>query len=395
MTKCKSLWMLTAFLFLACWVNAYNLQNVRVERLENGLTVMVLEDHAQPLVSTQMLYKAGGRNECTGATGLAHYLEHMAFRATKSFPDTQVVSRIYAEGGEWHGYTWIDQTTYFETVPIEDLELILQIQADRMANTLINSSEVETERGSVMTELRGYENDPASVLSDAVIAASFQQHPYRYNVIGWPSDVEKITHKDLVDFYTRFYNPSNAVLAIAGDITATEALFKVKKYFAQIPGNMAQSEPRTVEPPQVGERRVNLRGSGPLNYFQISWHAPAAHDPDYPAFLLLQSVLAGANGVNFRQRSDADVRKGTRLDGIKGGLKTYSFSSADPYVFTITGKLPISESSQKIEEEIESKIKELRDNLVPNEELEKAKSVFQTELVFDIETTEDAAHQMA
>ena len=219
--------------WFASLTNAYDLRNARVERLENGLTVMILEDRTQPLVSTQVLYKAGGRNECTGATGLAHFLEHMAFRATKNFPDTQVVSKIYAEGGEWHGYTWIDQTTYFETVPIEDLDLVLQIQADRMANTLINASDVETERGSVMTELRSYENDPASVLSDAVIAASFQQHPYRYNVIGWPSDVEKISHKDLVDFYARFYSPSNAVLAICGDISTTEALFKVQKYFSK------------------------------------------------------------------------------------------------------------------------------------------------------------------
>ncbi|MCI0414747.1 insulinase family protein [bacterium] len=375
--------------------DAYDLSKARVEKLENGLTVMILEDRTQPLVSTQVLYKVGGRNECTGATGLAHFLEHMAFRATKNFPETQVVSRIYAEGGEWHGYTWIDQTTYFETVPIEDFDLVLQIQADRMANAVISAADVEAERGSVMTELRGYENDPSSVLSDAVVATSFQQHPYRYNVIGWPSDVEKITHKDLVDFYKRFYSPSNAVLAISGDITSTEALFKVRKYFDSIPGNAAESVPRTVEPPQTGERRILLRGSGSLNYFQISWHAPAANDPDYPAFLLLQAVLSGANGVNFRQDGDKDVDKGTRLDGIDESLETFFFSSADPYLFTIKGHADTSVSREQIEEKIESKIREIREHLVSDEELEKAKKTTQSELIFDIETTEDAAHQMA
>jgi zinc protease len=391
----KYLKLTVLFCLIAAFVNAYDLRNARVERLENGLTVMILEDRTQPLVSTQVLYKAGGRNECTGATGLAHYLEHMAFRATKNFPDTQVVSKIYAEGGEWHGYTWIDQTTYFETVPVEDIDLVLQIQADRMANTVINESDVETERGSVMTELRGYENDPASVLSDAVVAASFQQHPYRYNVIGWPSDVEKISHKDLVDFYARFYNPSNAVLAICGDISSTEAMFKVQKYFSKIPGSAAQSEPRTVEPLQIGERRVTLHGPGSVHYFQMSWRAPAASDADYPTFLMLQSLLSGANGVNFRQRSDADVREGTRLHGIQGNLKTYFFSSADPYVFTITGHIKVSESRENIEKEIDAKIRELRENLVPDQELEKTKSDFLAELIFDVETTEDAAHQMA
>jgi Predicted Zn-dependent peptidases len=103
---------------------AYDLSQVRIERLQNGLTVMVLEDHTQPLVSAQMLYKVGARNECAGTTSLAHFVEHMAFRATKNFPNTEVVSHIYAAGGEWHSYTWIDQTTYFETVPVAYLDLL-------------------------------------------------------------------------------------------------------------------------------------------------------------------------------------------------------------------------------------------------------------------------------
>ncbi len=356
---------------------------------------MILEDRTQPLVSTQVLYKVGSRNECDGTTGLAHFLEHMAYRATKNFPETQVVSRIYAEGGEWHGYTWIDQTTYFETVPVEDLDLVLQIQADRMANTLINASDVETERGSVMTELRGYENDPSSVLSDAVVATAFQQHPYRNNVIGWPTDVEKITHKDLVDFYRRFYSPSNAVLAMSGDITSTEAISKVRKYFSLIPGSTVESQPRSVEPAQAGERRLSLKGSGSLNYFQISWHAPAAHDPDYPAFLVLQAILAGTTGVNFRQNGGEDVDKGTRFDGIDADLETFFFPTADPYLFTITGHVDSSVDRDEIEKKVESKVREVREHLVSDDELDRGKKAIQSELIFDIETTEDVAHQMA
>ena len=150
-----------------------------------------------------------------------------------------------------------------------------------------------------------------------------------------------------------------------------------------------------MEPPQIGERRVTLQGPGSVHYFQMSWRAPAASDPDYPSFLLLQSLLSGANGVNFRQRSDADVREGTRLYGIKGNLKTYLFSSADPYVFTITGHINVSDSRENIEKEIELKIRELRENLAPNQELEHTKTDFLSELIFDVETTEDAAHQMA
>jgi zinc protease len=382
-------------LFPAITLSAYDLSKARIEKLQNGLTVMIFEDRTQPLVSTQVLYKVGSRNECDGATGLAHFLEHMAFRATKNFPETQVVSRIYAEGGEWHGYTWIDQTTYFETVPVEDLDLVLQIQADRMANTLINASDVDIERGSVMTELRSYENDPSSVLSDAVVASAFQQHPYRNNVIGWPIDVEKITHKDIVDFYKKFYSPSNAVLAITGDLISTEVILKVQKYFNAIPGNAVESQPRSKEPVQVGERRLSLKGTGSLNYFQISWHAPAAHDPDYPAFLVLQAILAGTTGVNFRQNGGEDVDKGTRLDGIDADLETHFFPTADPYLFTITGHVDTSVDRDDIEKKIESKVREVREHLVSDDELDKAKKAIQSELIFDIETTEDVSHQMA
>jgi zinc protease len=251
--------LLAVFLLAASPLAAGRLDGVVVERLPNGLTVMVLEDPTLPIVSTQVLYKVGGRNECTGATGLAHFVEHMAFRASERFPDTDVVSRIYAVGGEWHGYTWIDQTTYFETVPREHLPLVLDIQADRMSRLLLPAAELEAERGAVLTELHGYENDPASVLHDAVAAASFLEHPYRQNVIGWTSDVKGITHGDVAAFYRRHYNPANAVLAIAGDVKAAEALELARRAFGGIPGGEATPLPRTEEPPQQGERRVRSR----------------------------------------------------------------------------------------------------------------------------------------
>jgi predicted Zn-dependent peptidase len=336
---------------IASIAGAYNLDEIKTEKLANGLTVMVLEDHTQPLVSTQMFYRVGSRNECVGTTGLAHFVEHMAFRATKHFPNSEVVSKIYAVGGEWHGYTWIDQTTYFETVPLKDLDLVLQIQADRMNEVVNNSEELEAERGAVLTELHSYENDPSSLLNDAVVAASFEEHPYRYNVIGWTSDVEKITHDDLVRFYKRYYNPSNAVFAIAGDVRASDVLDRVRKYFSPIPSGSKAESPRTVEPPQNGERRVQLRGTGPFNYFQISYRAPAAREPDYPNFLLLQGLLTGSGGVNFRQRGSGESpRSGTRLFGLPFRVSTFLIPTADPYVFSFTGRVPPTMNTVEIEQ---------------------------------------------
>ena len=394
--------LLALWVFLACLAAlsspaaADRLSAAVVERLDNGLTVMVLEDPTLPLVSTQVLYKVGGRTESSGSTGLAHFVEHMAFRATEKFPETDVVSRIYAVGGEWHGYTWIDQTTYFETVPREHLGLVLAIQADRMARLVIPAGEVEAERKAVLTELHGYENDPASVLHDAVAAVSFTEHPYRNNVIGWTTDVEQISHAEIVDFYRRHYRPANAVLAIVGDVRATEVLDLVRRLFGGLPSAEPTPPPRTIEPPQLGERRVELLGAGARSRFEIAYRAPAATDPDFAAFLLLQAVLAGSTGANFRQDGDGvTVRAGSRLHGIGDDLKTVFAPTAAPYLFEIAGTTDPRVPPAEIEAQIEERIAVLRESLISAEELERARRSLGAELELDVETTEDVAHQMA
>ncbi|HET6566078.1 MAG TPA: pitrilysin family protein, partial [Xanthomonadales bacterium] len=209
-------WSIAACLLLAAWLfpvaatAQLDLQKIQRLELANGLHLVLLEEHTFASVSVQMLYRIGGRNEPIGQSGIAHFLEHMAFRATENFPDTDVVSRIYAAGGEWHGYTWIDQTTYFATVPSNQLDLLLRIEADRMQRLLLEPRWIEAEKGAVLAEMHGYENDPAAVLHDAVVFTAFQAHPYRNNVIGWETDILALRHQDVVDFYQSHYAPANA-----------------------------------------------------------------------------------------------------------------------------------------------------------------------------------------
>ena len=151
-----------------------DLTRAEVSHLPNGLTLILLEDHSFPLVSAQMLYKSGSGDETAGKTGLAHFLEHLAFRASEHFPRAAATEAIYDAGGEWHGYTWLDQTTYFATVRSSDLDLLLRIEADRMAQVPIDQASMEAERGAVITELHSYDNDPASTLNDAVAATALQ-----------------------------------------------------------------------------------------------------------------------------------------------------------------------------------------------------------------------------
>jgi predicted Zn-dependent peptidase len=373
-----------------------DLRNARVETLDNGLTLILLEDHRFPVASVQMLYRVGARDEVSGKTGLAHFLEHMAFRASKNFPDTDLVSRIYAAGGEWHGYTWIDQTTYFATVPKDNLDLLLQIEADRMSRLSISKHDMDAERGAVLAEMHMYENSPAAMLIDVVNYTSFFAHPYRNNTIGWEGDIENLKHRDVVEFYEQHYHPANAVIAIVGDFAASDARRRVRQLFGSIPGKDKTPLPHTKEPQQNGVRRVTLHGRADKRRFVVAYRAPAISHPDFAAFLVMQEVLGAGSGVNFLQNDwGTDVGSDSLLAGAAESLTTWFPPSAQDYVFVIGGAAPADDDEDAVEQRIESRIASLR-RVAPSEAvLEKAKRDVQDALVFDVETTEDAAHQLA
>jgi zinc protease len=372
-----------------------------VERLDNGLTVIVLEEPAFPVVSVQMLYRVGAKHEPLGATGLAHFLEHMAFRATENFPDTDVVNSIYAAGGEWHGYTWLEQTTYFATAPRGELDLLLRIEADRMARLLIPKDDIEAEIGAVLSEMHGYENDPASVLHDNVLYLSFLAHPYRNNSIGWESDIAGIRHDEVVDFYRQHYHPGNAVLAIVGDVRSSDALVRVRRLFGSLAGRAPTPDPRTVEPPQRGVRHVRLNGAVDRKHFKIAWRAPSVRSPDFAPFLVLQELLAGGSGVNFLQNDwGTPARAESPLGAIAAEVATWYPPAAQDYVFMVSGSIPAGADEAAVEAGVQRVLGAFDARLgaattASDQLLGTARQAVLRELTHDVLTTEDAAHQLA
>ena len=294
----------------------------RVIVLDNGLTVALRALHSDPVVAVQMYYRAGARNETTGITGIAHYLEHMLFRGTEGFGLADVTGAIERAGGEWHGYTWLDGTTYFEAAPREMLLTLLRLEAERMTKARMAAAEVDPERGAIFQEYRGYQLDPRSDLFDATMAILFQQHPYRNNTMGWESDLAGITHADLVAFYRRYYGPRNAVLAIAGDFDPARAEEEVRALFGAIPAGGDDTAIRTVEPPLDGTRRVTLVRSGASPAIIVSFIAPPPARPhEYAALMVLDTLLAGARGLSFYhhsgdQTSGGGVAPTTRLAAV-------------------------------------------------------------------------------
>lgn len=375
---------------------ALDLDRVSVSRLDNGLTLLVLEERSAPVVSVQMLYKVGGRDDPQGKMGLAHFFEHMAFRSSKNFPDTGLVSEIYAAGGEWHGYTWIDQTTYFATAPKENLDLLLRIEADRMNNLDIAADVVYAEAGAVLSEMNGYANDPSSVLFDAVAATAFQVHPYGKNTIGYGGDVRNITHTDLVAFYRQHIRPNNAVLAVVGDVDTGEVRRRVAAYFGEAKAGAPASLPPQSEPAFAAERRIRIEGDDDRRLYKIAYPAPAASSSDFPAFLVLQELLAGGSGVNFHQNEwGTPARSGSPLDKAVHGVTTWTIASAEPYLFVISGEAGPKSKESKIKGAIERALDKAARQPADQTALEKARSAVIRELILDVETTEDAAHELA
>jgi zinc protease len=272
--------------------------------LDDGLTVVLRADHERPVVAVQMLYRVGARNEPPGLTGIAHFVEHMLFRGTEHFPLADVTGVIERAGGEWHGYTTLDCTTYFEAAPRDLLPTLILLEADRMHGARMAAAEVEAERGAVFQEYRGYQLDPRSDLFDAVMALLFLQHPYRNNTMGWESDLSAITHADLVAFYRRYYGPKNAVLAIAGDFDPQDAERLVRQSFASIPASGDDPALRTVEPQPEGQRRLSLVRPGARPAVQMAFPAPPPSRPrQFAAFLVLDALLGKARGLSFLRHS--------------------------------------------------------------------------------------------
>src|SRR5258706_5387621 len=270
---------------------------MRRTTLDNGLTVLIQEEHTAPLASVWCWYRVGSKDERPGLTGVSHWCEHMNFKGTTNIPRDQVKGIIEQFGGSWNGYTWIDQTTYLETASKDALDRMLFIEAERMANGLYHPDDCESERTVIISELHGGENDPDQFLDQEVVATAFKAHPYRHPTIGWLSDLQTMTRDDLYGYYRRYYIPNNATLVVVGDVDADEVLRRVEHHFGPIPAGAVPDRIGTVEPEQTGERRVTIRKEGTTAYFKAAYHAPATADALFVPAVILDPDLSGVKGV--------------------------------------------------------------------------------------------------
>jgi zinc protease len=374
---------------------------VRAATLDNGLKVLVQEEHTAPLASVWCWYKVGSRDETPGLTGVSHWVEHMNFKGTANIPRDQVKGIIEQFGGVWNGYTWIDQTTYLETASRDALDRMLFIEAERMASSLYHPDDCESERTVIIAELQGGENDPDQLLDQELTATAFKAHTYRHPTIGWLSDLQTMTRDDLYGYYRRYYIPNNATLVIVGDVDADAALRLAERRFGGIPPGPAPVRLRTVEPEQTGERRLAIRRGGTTTYLKAAYHAPSATDPRFFPLLVLDAALTGAKGVNlwssFRvpppQRRSRLYRAlvDTGLASLVSGAL---LPTADPFLYTLSVTVTEGVDVRAAETALLDALDRARSGGITPEELARAKAQLTARFVFDNDSVTNMAHQL-
>ena len=346
--------------------------------LDNGLRVLVQDDPRNPVVAVQIFYRVGSRNEQPGATGLAHFLEHMMFKGTSTHGRGQLARLIEQNGGRDNAFTTQDLTGYYTNIAADRLDLVLGLEADRMRNLLLDPAEIESERKVVMEERRTRsEDDPDGIVYEAMNSLAFKAHPYGWPIIGWMSDIERINPAELRRFYDTYYVPNNAVLVIVGDVRAAEALALARRHFGGIRAGAAPPPVTAVEPPQTDERRLIARKEGAqLAIVNIAWHVPTYAAADAPALELLSTLLSSGRSSRLYQRLVYEKRM---VLGVGGD---YSYLSLDPWLFWFYATALPGQTPEAVEQALLAEIERLKQEPVGQEELDRARNQIEASFIW-------------
>lgn len=284
--------LLWPLLLLGALLPAQQLQ-ISEHTLSNGMKILIHPDHDVPNVAMYFFYKIGSRNERPGATGLSHYFEHMMFNGAKKYGPKQFDIVMEKAGGSNNAYTTRDITAYTDWFPKSALELMFDMESDRIRDLAFDAKIVESERGVVYSERRmSVDNSPFGTLYEQLNAAAYTAHPYGWPVVGWASDIESWTMDDLKAHFKMGYAPNNCVMVVTGDVSGAEVIALAKRYIEPIPSQQPPPPVRTKEPEQLGERRITVKRPSALPIVMISYHMPETRHADAPAFELIEAILS-------------------------------------------------------------------------------------------------------
>jgi len=344
-------------------------EKIESRTLENGLKIIVWPDFDIPNIAWYHWVRAGSRNEHPGITGLSHFFEHMMFNGTERRAPGEFDRIMEANGGANNAYTSSDVTVYTDWVPATALETNMDLESDRFQNLAFDPEVVESERGVVFSERRSsYDNQNVNMLYEQVQATAYVAHPYQFPTIGWPSDIENWTLEDLQAFFRIYYAPNNTTLTIAGAVQPDDVFALAERYFGKIPAQPEPAPVRTVEPPQKGQRRLEIRKEAQTPIIEMAFHIPRASDPEMPALVMLMDILATGSSSRLHQRL-------VEQDQLVVEIDSYHDAGFDPGLAWFFAILPPGGDLAEVEDALFEELRRIAADGVSAAELAKAKNI--------------------
>ena len=343
--------------------------DVKTHTLKNGMKILVQEDRAIPNVALYIFYRIGSRNERPGTTGLSHFFEHMMFNGAKKYGPGEFDRTMEAAGGSNNAYTTEDVTVYQDWFPRSALDLIFDLEADRIQNLSFDPKMIKSEREVVASERRtSVDGSNFGVLSEQLQATAFAAHPYQWPVIGWPSDIESWTMEDLKQHFEMGYSPSNATMVVSGDVTADEIFKLAERYIEPIPSHAPPPKVTTREPEQLGERRLIVKKFAQLPLLIVGYHVPESASPDYYPLRVLQTILSTGQSSRLYKRVIDKDQLALFIQGNFG----FAF---DPTLFTVVAQPKAGVPPEAVEKAVYEELDRIKDEGVTDNEIEKAKNI--------------------
>ena len=342
---------------------------VRATTLANGMKVIVWPVHDIPNVALYNWVRAGSRNEAPGITGLAHFFEHMMFNGTTRRQQGEFDRLMEAQGGANNAFTSDDVTVYQDWFPHGALDLVFELESDRVANLAFVPTVIESERGVVSSErrLRVEDNNPG-FLGEQVQAAAFVAHPYRFPTIGWPADIKAWQRSDLQAFFKTYYAPNNLTLVLAGDLVPEKVFELARRYFEPIPRQAAPSPVTEREPEQLEERTLVIRRKAQTPLLQYAYKAPAAADPRAPAVNLLLSILVDGDASRLHRSLVEDQQVAIEVSG-------HWQEGFDPGLLWLYLTLPEGSDPDEVRGLLDAELADVAEHGVTAAELSRAKNL--------------------
>ncbi|WP_415251008.1 M16 family metallopeptidase [Sulfurimonas sp.] len=366
---------------------ASSLPKYETKTLKNGLEVVVIPlENSTGVISTDIFYKVGSRNEVMGKTGIAHMLEHMNFKSTKNLPAGEFDKEVKSIGGVNNASTSFDYTHYYIKSSTDNLGKSLSLYAELMQNLNLKDKEFQPERDVVAEERRWRtENNPTGYLYFALFNAAYVYHPYHWTPIGFMNDIQTWTIDDIKDFHKTYYQPSNAILIVTGDVKAKDVFKKAKKEFGDIKNKAKIPEFKFVEPEQNGARRVNLKKDSEVEMVAITFHIPDFKDPDQVTLSVISEILySGKSSRLYKKLVDEKQMVNT--------VYAYNMENIDPGVFMFLAVCNPGVKAEDVEAELIEEIELMKTTQVTKAELDKVKVNTKSDFIYSLESSTSVAN---